>query len=232
MRLQPFLDRRIEKDLFTPYTIESSGNKATAIASQNEHLYMYTTGSTADLCSTINETITTADGKETKRVFSKCQRGCLMDLGTLSAGDRLELTSSEGSISEVSLNAYQLDEDVMAKALDILGRQKLEVKEAGTDYLKGTVNVTEAGRLFMSIPDEKNWTLYVDGVKTDIIEFKGAFISVDLAKGTHDIYLKFKPIGQNIGILISLIAVLIFTAVCLIPSFIVKPNDSITARRQ
>ena len=200
----------IKEDLFTPYTIEVNGNKATIIADQNEHIYMYTVGSTADLCSTINETLTREDGSVITRSFSKCQRGVLMDLGTLSAGDRVELTAKEGSLSSISLNGYQLDDNVMSETLNILTRQKLEVTDHGDDYLKGKINVSDAGMLFMSVPDEKHWTLYVDGVKTDYIDFEDAFIGVDLSKGDHEIYLKFTPIGQRYGILLSMVGIAIF----------------------
>lgn len=207
----------IKDDLFTPYTIDSLGNKATIIADQNEHIYMYAAGATADICSTINETLTRADGSVSTRSFKKCQRGCMMDLGTLSKGDRVELTAVEGSLSDVSLNGYQLDDDVMAKTLDILGRQKLEVTDHGSNYIRGKINVTSAGRLFMSIPDEKDWTLYVDGVKTDYKDFEDAFVSVDLPEGDHEIYLTFRPVGQRYGILLSVISISIFAFICSVP---------------
>ncbi len=208
----------IKDDLFTPYTIDTVGNKATVIADQNEHLYMYVTGATSDICSTVNETLTTADGKTLTHTLKKCQRSVLMDLGTLSVGDKLVLTASEGSLSSVSLNAYQLNDDAMAETLSIMGRQKLVVTDHDDDYLKGKIDVTEAGRLFLSVPDEEDWTLYVDGVKTDYTEFKDSFVSVDLPAGTHEIYLKFTPVGQKLGILMTLIGIAIFSAACRILS--------------
>ena len=98
----------------------------------------------------------------------------------------------------------------MSETLNILTRQKLEVTDHGDDYLKGKINVSDAGMLFMSVPDEKHWTLYVDGVKTDYIDFEDAFIGVDLSKGDHEIYLKFTPIGQRYGILLSMVGIAIF----------------------
>ena len=202
----------IKEDAFTPYTIDTVGNKAVIAADQNEHIYMYAAGATDDLCSTINETLTRSDGTIITRSFKKCQCGCLMDLGTLSEGDRIELSAKEGSLSSITLNGYQLDDDVMSEALDILTRQKLEVTDQGSDYIKGKIDVSDAGTLFLSIPDEKNWTLYVDGVKTDYVDFEDAFVSVDLAKGDHEIYLKFTPIGQRYGLLLSIIGIAIFSS--------------------
>ena len=106
----------------------------------------------------------------------------------------------------------------MAEKLSIMGRQKLVVTDHDDDYLKGKIDVTEAGRLFLSVPDEEDWTLYVDGVKTDYTEFKDSFVSVDLPAGTHEIYLKFTPVGQKLGILMTLIGIAIFSAACRILS--------------
>jgi uncharacterized membrane protein YfhO len=207
----------IKEDLFTPYTIYTDKNSASVTADQNEHLYMYVTGATSDQCSTINETVTMADGKTATHVLKKCQNGCLMDLGTLTPGDKISLTATAGSLSNVSLNAYQLNDDVMAEALDLLGREKFQVTSYGDNYLNGKIDVKKAGRLFLSIPDEMDWTLYVDGRKTTYETFEDAFISVDLAKGQHDIALKFNPAGKKLGILMTLFGLIIFTAACKIP---------------
>jgi uncharacterized membrane protein YfhO len=74
------------------------------------------------------------------------------------------------------------------------------VTEEFTDtYVRGTIDVAEAGRLMLSITDESGWTLYVDGVETPVQDFKETFISVHLEEGQHTIELRYMTPGLKVG---------------------------------
>ena len=74
------------------------------------------------------------------------------------------------------------------------------VMEHYTDTsIKGSIDVTEAGRLILSIPSEEGWTLFVDGKETEILDFKDTFISVYLEEGHHEIELKYMTPGLAFG---------------------------------
>jgi len=93
--------------------------------------------------------------------------------------------------------------------------------ETFTDtYVKGTIDVTEAGRLVLTITDESGWTLFVDGVETPIADFKEAFISVHLEEGQHTIELKYSTPGLGLGAGITGVCVGLFAVTMLIRQII------------
>ena len=70
----------------------------------------------------------------------------------------------------------------------------------------------EAGRLIFSIADEDGWKLYVDGKETEPERFGGAFLSVHLEPGVHDIRLCYVTPGFYAGAGVSAVSILL--AVC------------------
>lgn len=70
--------------------------------------------------------------------------------------------------------------------------------------------------LFTTIPDEKGWTVYVDGEKTDYIVTAGALIAVPLTAGYHKVEMKFTTAGYPMAIFLSLAGVIIFAAIIII----------------
>lgn len=61
------------------------------------------------------------------------------------------------------------------------------------------VDLEEAGVLFTTIPYDKGWKAYVDGVKVEIPRFKEAFLTVPLAVGEHEVEFVFLPAGLLTG---------------------------------
>lgn len=74
--------------------------------------------------------------------------------------------------------------------------------------LQGTVNSAADGRLFLSIPFDRGWHLFVDGKKTELVPAFDMFLSAELAAGEHEIQLKYIPRGLNAGMIISTISLL------------------------
>ena len=67
----------------------------------------------------------------------------------------------------------------------------------------------------MSVAYDPSWTLYVDGIKTDMDVFEKTFISVSLSEGQHTIELKYFPKGFIPGIMISIISIGAFITICI-----------------
>ena len=57
--------------------------------------------------------------------------------------------------------------------------------------------------LFLSIPYEDGWTLYVDGKETDIEILYDTFMGATLSEGEHEIELVYHVPGLKIGAIIS-----------------------------
>ena len=60
-----------------------------------------------------------------------------------------------------------------------------------------------------SIPYDKGFNIYVDGVKTKYRMVNDAFVGFDISKGHHRIKIEFKAPFKNISIFISLIGIIL-----------------------
>lgn len=108
-----------------------------------------------------------------------------------------------GGYGDTTLYVRTLDEEVFEKGYEKLDDEPFLVTGYTDRSIEGTVSAQEDGYLFTSIPYDKGWTLYVDGVKTEIEPFKEALIGVYLEKGEHEIQLTYLPGGFTVGSLIT-----------------------------
>ena len=157
-------------------------------------------------CNADNLNISINNGAITR--YNKTTHRYLFELGECKAGDQINITNSKSE--EVTFTVYKLNLDAVDKAYETLNQQTM-VTEAYTDTsIKGHIDVKEAGRLILSIPNEEGWTLYVDGKETEILDFKEAFISVYLEEGQHEIELKYMTPGLKTGAILSMVCVCLF----------------------
>ncbi|MBQ4270382.1 MAG: YfhO family protein, partial [Clostridiales bacterium] len=75
-------------------------------------------------------------------------------------------------------------------------------------YVSMTSDLTEGQVILTTIPYEDGWTLYVDGVKTDITPYQDALIAIDPGTGHHDIELVFTAPGLKAGAVVSVLGIL------------------------
>jgi len=107
---------------------------------------------------------------------------------------------------------YYFNNDSFLEAIAELKKNQLEVVEHKKNRLKGKVTVTEDKKvLFTTIPYEKGWTVLVDGKKTDYHKIFDAFIGLDLEVGEHELEFKFISPLFSVGLLISIIATILFS---------------------
>ena len=148
-----------------------------------------------DKCTSDNLTVTINDGAATR--FGKTTHRYLFEFGECKAGDEIRITNAKNE--NITFYLYKLNLDVVDTAYQTLSQQTM-VTETFTDtYVKGTIDVKEAGRLVLAITDESGWTLFVDGVEIPMEDFKETFISVHLEEGQHTIELKYMSPGLGIG---------------------------------
>ena len=74
----------------------------------------------------------------------------------------------------------------------------------------GDINVSDEKTLFMSIPYDRNWKVYVDGKKANYDKILDQFIGIKLNKGKHKIKMIYVSKEFNYGIVISLISFILF----------------------
>lgn len=69
---------------------------------------------------------------------------------------------------------------------------------------------------FTTIPVEKGWKVYVDGVKTDYTETVDSLICVPLTAGEHTVVMKFTTAGYPAAVLISIAGIIIFAGLVIL----------------
>lgn len=137
----------------------------------------------------------------------------------------------EGSISEINFKisdekqrgsytimAYALKTDAFEQAYEKFADEQLEITEFTDTKITGTINVKEKGILYLSVPYEKGWSVYIDGEKTDTFNVLDSMLGVNADIGRHEVVLEYSPEGFNMGLIVSGISLLLFILFAIIDS--------------
>lgn len=192
----------ISDDVFLKVDIISYGSEADLYVEQDAHYYAYTSNTKIDTIKMNYE--------EESKSFSQIKKKYILDLGYHKAGETLSLRSENGE--NLNLTAYQVNESVLARFVSHLNQQTLTVDDYDETSLNGHINVTSAGQLVLSIPYDPGWTLYVDGVRTDMDLFEDTFIGTYLDEGSHTIALRYFPKGFLPGVIVSVVCIMLFAS--------------------
>lgn len=122
----------------------------------------------------------------------------------------VKITSSEKHKSgNFKLMVYALSEDTFRKAYSALADEQLEIKEFTDTKIRGSIKAEEDGIMFLSIPYEKGWSVYIDGEKAETFKLLQAMTGVRVSKGSHDISIKYTPEGFVLGVALTFISLLL-----------------------
>ncbi|MBR4027575.1 MAG: YfhO family protein [Lachnospiraceae bacterium] len=157
-------------------------------------------------CSADNLTIKVGNDASTR--YGKTTHRYLFEFGECKAGESVVITNSKDEAVEFTV--YKMDFDALNKAYQTLRQQTMQLEEFTDTFIKGTIDVEEAGSLIFSIPCEEGWTLCVDGKEVEAKAFKDTFISVYLEEGVHSIELSYMTPGLAIGTMISGSCIVLF----------------------
>lgn len=171
-----------------------------------------------DKCTSDNLNVTINDGAVTR--FGKTTHQYLFEFGECKAGDEIKIANAKNE--HITFFVYKLNLDVVDTAYQTLSQQTMITEELTDTYVKGTIDVTESGRLVLAITDESGWKLFVDGVETPMQDFKETFISVHLEEGRHTIELKYMSPGLGLGAGITGVCVGLFVLTMLIRQIFAK----------
>ena len=108
------------------------------------------------------------------------------------------------------LSFYYLDGEVFEKQIEKIKETSFVVDEKRNNKLKGKINLDNDGTLFLSIPYEDGFDVYVDGKKVDYLKLYDSFLGIKLKKGNHKISITFIPPGLKLGIFITLTGIIVF----------------------
>ncbi|MFV0478976.1 MAG: YfhO family protein [Anaerorhabdus sp.] len=83
-------------------------------------------------------------------------------------------------------------------------RKQLEVISQSMNSLTGQIEVDKETLLFLSVPYNKGWTIYDNGVEIDYQKVQLGFTGILLSEGDHSIEMYYMPQGFKAGVVMSL----------------------------
>ena len=144
------------------------------------------------------------------KTFNNTDRGYLLELGSLVAGNQITLTSQTDD-QDMKCEVYRFSDEAMISLYEKLNETPMKLTSWEDTRLAGTVNAAERGVLFTSIPYETGWTVMIDGEAAETKKIFEAFLSVDIPAGEHEITFEYFPAGLKPGIMITLASIAILT---------------------
>ena len=136
--------------------------------------------------------------------------------------DRLK--KSDLYIREPQFAVYNEEAETAAIAQMHEKNAETKVEKVSQTDIRFTVNAKSNDILFTTIPAEKGWTVYVDGVKTDYdTALNDALMTVKLSEGEHVVEFKFFAAGLGTGLILTVIGIAVFVGMILIYLKIKKP---------
>ena len=113
----------------------------------------------------------------------------MMAVGDVAVGDvvTVQMTCKENEKGTMTLTPAVLNNELFRRGYEILNASTLELKEFRNTYVKGTVQCDRDGLLYTSIPQNGNWTVYVDRDPAKVRLVGDCMIGVELTEGQHTV---------------------------------------------
>ena len=153
-------------------------------------------------------------------------------IGECHAGDKISITSEleKGSSGKATLYVNLFNEDVFERGYAAVSRDVMATTSCKGNAMEGTIQVSESGLFYTSIPYEKGWTAVVDGSEVEIEPVGGSLLAFRLPEGTHSIKLSYYPDGFMPGCILSIVCAAAFAAICYMvygrkPADVKKPES-------
>ena len=158
---------------------------------------------------------------ESKGQYFEGDNNYMRNFGEFQQGEHitLVLTLTKDNLYFREAQFAIMDKEQVQTALNellALNRETECYQGSSTTHVVTEVNCDTDRTLFTTIPDEKGWTVYVDGQKTEYIVTVDALIAVPLTAGYHKVEMRFTTAGYPAAIIMSLAGVLIFAGLILL----------------
>ncbi len=174
-------------------------------------VYFYCTTASETLTATVSNGKIQENGTETTtKTFSSTNQNYICHLGKITAGSTVTVTAGDGQTISACY-AYAFDDAAWQEDYKLLNQNPYVVDTFTDTKITGKIDATSQGIMYTSIPYDKSWSVYVDGVKTELTPIcDGALIGVFVDAGSHEVTFKYTPRGFVPGILITILCLLIF----------------------
>ena len=130
----------------------------------------------------------------------------MLAVGDVAVGDvvTVRMTCKENEKGTMTLTAAVLNNDLFRRGYDILKASTLELTEFSNTYVKGTIDCDRDGLLYVSIPQNGNWTVLVDRDPGKVRLVGECMIGVELTEGRHTVAFIYQNDAFDTGWKVSL----------------------------
>lgn len=110
----------------------------------------------------------------------------------------------------MTVRAAVLDSSTFHTGFAVLNASTLELTKFTGTRIAGTIDCDRSGLLYTSIPQDGNWSVYVDGRKADMKLVGGVMVGVELTEGVHTVEYVYQNEAFSMGWKVSAICLLLF----------------------
>lgn len=152
-------------------------------------------------------------------------------IGYFNKGDKISVYSQlePGQSGSAQVYVNLLNKDVFEKGYEKISKDVMTTESLTGSSMEGTIDVSEDGLFYTSIPYEEGWTAVVDGKEIEITPVGGSLLAFPLLKGSHEIRLYYYPKGFWPGFTVTTICLLTFAGLCAY-TYIIKKKKKATAK--
>ncbi|MFR8261124.1 MAG: YfhO family protein [Frisingicoccus sp.] len=111
---------------------------------------------------------------------------------------------------------YMLNMDTFERVISKLQEQSYQPQVFEDGYVKGTYNAKTDGWLMLTIPNDENWKVIVNGIEVQVKDGVNTFMTVPVKTGENQIELIYHVKGISLGIVVSSLSIIIFVALSVV----------------
>ena len=140
-------------------------------------------------------------------MIGEADRRFSTDIGRLGAGEDHVLSINVGTSVGANIYLYYLNMDNLNEIVS--GANGFEVTENNPDSLRLSGYAEKGDSVFISLPYENGYSIYLNGNKVPYTSYRDTFLMVDAVEGQNDIMIKYRPSGLTAGLIITFISIII-----------------------
>ena len=139
----------------------------------------------------------------------------MLAVGDVVPGDRVELRfgCDDGESGSMTVGAAILDNEIYCQGWEILSASTLELTKFTNTRVAGEISCDRDGLLYTSIPQNGNWTVWVDNEPAETVLVGDVMVGVELTEGHHTVRFVYKNAAFALGWKVSLVSFAIFGAI-------------------
>ncbi len=153
---------------------------------------------------------------DNRKIFNNVDRGYLLDLGICEEGAEISVSDSDDKDYDIYATAYYFNNEAFIEWYKALSPNGMDITSYSNSLwrteITGNVTAEEDSTLFLSIPYDSGWTVWLDGTEVTADAFESTFLMLYMPEGVHTVSMTYHVSGLREGFAVTLISLLILAA--------------------